>query len=143
MKLNKSIVEANNEDNYSSILTKIILQKNNSLKLAVYHMFEYVKPEIVHSNLFLEYLRILDNEFYDFLIKKRRELRKLNKKSRIYNRIRSIMKILLKALSIVIILILFVIVNIASLILIFKLMEFIVKLLNGNLDNYNLLNLDI
>jgi hypothetical protein len=24
-----------------------------------------------------------------------------------------------------------------------KLMEFIVKLLNGNLDNYNLLNLDI
>ena len=143
MKLNKSIVEANNEDNYSSILTKIILQKNNSLKLAVYHMFEYVKPEIVHSNLFLEYLRIWDNEFYDFLIEKRRELRELNKKSRIYNRIRSIMKILLKALSIVIILILFVVVNITSLILIFKLMEFIVKLLNGNLDNYNLLNLDI
>ena len=143
MKLNKSIVEANNEDNYSSILTKIILQKNNSLKLAVYHMFEYVKPEIVHSNLFLEYLRILDNEFYDFLIEKRIELRKLNKKSRIYNRIRSIMKILLKALSIVIILILFVVVNITSLILIMKLMEFIVKLLNGNLDNYNLLNLDI
>ena len=106
-------------------------------------MFEYVKPEIVHSNLFLEYLRIWDNEFYDFLIEKRRELRELNKKSRIYNRIRSIMKILLKALSIVIILILFVVVNITSLILIMKLMEFIVKLLNGNLDNYNLLNLDI
>ena len=53
------------------------------------------------------------------------------------------MKILLKALSIVIILILFVVVNITSLILIMKLMEFIVKLLNGNLDNYNLLNLDI
>ena len=53
------------------------------------------------------------------------------------------MKILLKALSIVIILILFVVVNITSLILIIKLMAFIVKLLNGNLDNYNLLNLDI
>ena len=138
MKLNKQIVEATKEDNYSSILTKIILQKTNSAKLCVFHMFEYVKPEIVDSDLFLEYLRIWDKEFYNFLILKKIELRMLNRKNRIYIRIKYIMNIILKILSIFIILTLVVITNISSLILIIKLMEFIVKFLNGNLDNFSL-----
>mgnify|MGYP004223747051 FL=1 len=138
MKLNKQIVEATKEDNYSSILTKIILQKTNSAKLCVFHMFEYVKPEIVDSDLFLEYLRIWDKEFYNFLILKKIELRRLNRKNRIYGRIKYIMNIILKILSIFIILTLVVITNISSLILIIKLMEFIVKFLNGNLDNFSL-----
>lgn len=138
MKLNKQIVEATKEDNYSSILTKIILQKTNSAKLCVFHMFEYVKPEIVHSDLFLEYLRIWDKEFYNFLILKKIELRRLNRKKRIYERIKYIMSFILKILSIFIIITLVVIANISSLILIIKLMEFIVKFLNGNFDNFSL-----
>ena len=136
-------IKATSKDNYSSILIKIIKQDNNRTKLIVYHMFEYIKPEIVHSKLFLEYLKIWDNEFYFFLIEKKREIKKLNRKHEIYYWIRLVIRGLFNLLSIVIILILFVVLNITSFVLMIKLMEFIVKLFNGNLDNYNLLNLDI
>ena len=139
MKVNRQIVEATKKDNYSSILIKIILQKTNSEKLCVFHLFEYVKPDIVNSDLFLEYLRIWDKEFYDFLILKKIELRRLNRKNRILKGIKSVINFVLKILSIFIIAILFVVVNISSLLLIIKVLEFITKLINGNLDDFNML----
>lgn len=139
MKVNRQIVEATKKDNYSSILIKIILQETNSEKLCVFHLFEYVKPDIVNSDLFLEYLRIWDKEFYDFLILKKIELRRLNRKNRILKGIKSVINFVLKILSIFIIAILFVVVNISSLLLIIKVLEFITKLINGNLDDFNML----
>ena len=137
--MNKHIIGASKNDNYSSILKKILSQKTLEDKLGVFHMFEYTKPFIVHSELFLEYLRIHDKEFYDFLIKSHPTIKKRYSNNilyvirRLYNPIKtSITKILYIAASIAITIIL----TVFSLIVMFKLLEFITKLLNGNLDNF-------
>ena len=137
--MNNNIIEANAEDSYSSILKKILSQNTLEDKLGVFHMFEYTKPFIVHSELFLEYLRIHDKEFYDFLIKSHPTIKKRYSKNilfvirRLYSPIKSLItKILYIAASIAITIIL----TVFSLIVMFKLLEFITKLLNGNLDNF-------
>ncbi len=108
-------------------------------KIVVYHLFEYTKPHIVHSKLFLEYLRIWDKEFYDFLIKSHPTLKKRYSNNiiyvirRFYRLIKSLItKILYIAASIAITVTLIVF----SLIVMFKLLEFVTKLLNDNLDNF-------
>ncbi len=108
-------------------------------KIAVYHLFEYTKPHIVHSKLFLEYLRIWDKDFYDFLvtshptIKKRYSNNILYIIRRLYTPIKSLItKTLYISASIAITIVL----TVFSLIVMFKLLEFITKLLNGNLDNF-------
>lgn len=133
------IVTSKGDDSYSSILKKILSQNTLEDKLGVFHMFEYTKPFIVHSELFLEYLRIHDKEFYDFLIKSHPTIKKRYSNNilyvirRLYNPIKtSITKILYIAASIAITIIL----TVFSLIVMFKLLEFITKLLNGNLDNF-------
>ena len=138
MNYNK-IISANNNDNYSSILKKIMLQDKIVDKIAVYHLFEYTKPHIVHSKLFLEYLRIWDEEFYDFLIKTHPTIKKRYSNNILYlirrlcTPIKSLItKILYITASIAITIIL----TVFSLIVMFKLLEFITKLLNGNLDNF-------
>ena len=78
-------VVANEKDSYSSILKKILAQKKLKDKLGVFHMFEYTKPFIVHSDLFLEYLRIWDKEFYDFLLNKHPEIKKKHSKKIVDN----------------------------------------------------------
>ena len=137
--MDNHIVTALGNDNYSSILKKILSQNTLEDKLGVFHMFEYTKPFIVHSELFLEYLRIHDKEFYDFLvtshptIKKRYSNNILYVIRRFYRQIKSLItKILYIAASIAITVTLIVF----SLIVMFKLLEFITKLLNGNLDNF-------
>ena len=133
------IVTSKGDDSYSSILKKILSQNTLEDKLGVFHMFEYTKPFIVHSELFLEYLRIHDKEFYDFLIKSHPTIKKRYSNNilyvirRLYNPIKtSITKILYIAASIAITIIL----TVFSLIVMFKLLEFITKLLNDNLDNF-------
>ena len=133
------IVTSKGDDSYSSILKKILSQNTLEDKLGVFHMFEYTKPFIVHSELFVEYLRIHDKEFYDFLIKSHPTIKKRYSNNilyvirRLYNPIKtSITKILYIAASIAITIIL----TVFSLIVMFKLLEFITKLLNGNLDNF-------
>ena len=133
------IVTSKGDDNYSSILKKILSQNTLEDKLGVFHMFEYTKPFIVHSELFLEYLRIHDKEFYDFLIKSHPTIKKRYSKNilfvirRLYTPIKSLItKTLYIAASIAVTVILIVF----SLIVMFKLLEFITKLLNGNLDNF-------
>ena len=108
-------------------------------KIVVYHLFEYTKPHIVHSKLFLEYLRIWDEEFYDFLIKSHPTIKKRYSNNILYvirrlcTPIKSLItKILYITASIAITIIL----TVFSLIVMFKLLEFITKLLNGNLDNF-------
>ncbi len=137
--MNNYIIEANSEDSYSSILKKILSQNTLEDKLGIFHLFEYTKPHIVHSKLFLEYLRIWDKDFYDFLvtshptIKKRYSNNILYVIRRLYNPIKSLItKILFIATSIAISIIL----TVFSLIVMFKLLEFITKLLNSNLDNF-------
>ena len=137
--MNNHIIEANSEDSYSSILKKILSQNTLEDKLGVFHMFEYTKPFIVHSELFLKYLRIWDKEFYDFLIKSYPTIKKSYSNNilyvirRLYNPIKSLItKILYIVASIAITIIL----TVFSLIVMFKLLEFITKLLNGNLDNF-------
>ena len=139
--MNNNIIEANAEDSYSSILKKILSQNTLEDKLGVFHMFEYTKPFIVHSELFFEYLRIHDKEFYDFLVKSHFTIKKRYSNNilyvirRFYRPIKSLItKILYIAASIAITIIL----TVSSLIIMFKLMEFIVKLLNGNLDNFHI-----
>jgi len=133
------IVTSKGDDSYSSILKKILSQNTLEDKLGVFHMFEYTKPFIVHSELFLEYLRIHDKKFYDFLVKSHPTIKKRYSNNilyvirRFYRPIKtSITKILYIAASIAITVILIVF----SLIVMFKLLEFITKLLNGNLDNF-------
>ncbi len=137
--MKNQIITSTNNDSYSTILKKILSQNTLEDKLGVFHMFEYTKPFIVHSELFLEYLRIHDKEFYDFLIKSHPTIKKrysnniLYVITRLYNPIKtSITKILYIAASIAITIIL----TVFSLIVMFKLFEFITKLLNGNLDNF-------
>ena len=132
-------VVANEKDSYSSILKKILAQKKLKYKLGGFHMFEYTKPFIVHSELFLEYLRIWDEEFYDFLIKSHPTIKKRYSNNILYvirrlcTPIKSLItKILYITASIAITIIL----TVFSLIVMFKLLEFITKLLNGNLDNF-------
>tara|TARA_B100000963_G_C22468090_1_gene598812 strand:- start:163 stop:597 length:435 start_codon:yes stop_codon:yes gene_type:complete len=137
--MNNNIIEANAEDSYSLILKKILSQNTLKHKLGVFHMFEYTKPFIVHSELFLEYLRIHDKDFYDFLLKSHPTIKKRYSNNilyvirRLYTPIKSLItKILYIAASIAITIIL----TFFSLIVMFKLLEFITKLLNGNLDNF-------
>ena len=137
--MDNHIVTASANDSYSSILKKILSQNTLEDKLGVFHMFEYTKPFIVHSELFLEYLRIHDKEFYDFLIKSHPTIKKRYSNNilyvirRFYRPIKSLItKILYIAASIAITVVLIVF----SLIVMFKLLEFITKLLNGNLDNF-------
>ena len=137
--MKNQIVTSKGDDSYSSILKKILSQNTLEDKLGVFHMFEYTKPFIVHSELFVEYLRIHDKEFYDFLIKSHPTIKKRYSNNilyvirRLYNPIKtSITKILYIAASIAITIIL----TVFSLIVMFKLLEFITKLLNGNLDNF-------
>jgi hypothetical protein len=134
-------VVANEKDSYSSILKKILAQKKLKDKLGVFHMFEYTKPFIVHSDLFLEYLRIWDKEFYDFLLNKHPEIKKKHSK-KIVDVLRrliiTIKKLIIKISYFVISAALVVFLTFCSLIIVFKLMEFLVKLLNGNLDNFHI-----
>ncbi len=134
-------VVANEKDSYSSILKKILAQKKLKDKLGVFHMFEYTKPFIVHSDLFLEYLRIWDKEFYDFLLNKHPEIKKKYSK-KIVDVLRrliiTIKKLIIKISYFVISAALVVFLTFCSLIIVFKLMEFLVKLLNGNLDNFHI-----
>ena len=137
----KKIISADKNDNYSSILKKIMLQDKIENKIGVYHLFEYTKPHIVHSRVFLEYLSIWDKDLYDFLInnhpviKKRYSNEILEIISRLYYIIK---KIIINASYIAFSIALYLFLIFPSLIIIFKLMEFIVKLLNGNLDNFHI-----
>ena len=137
----KQRVVASEKDSYSSILKKILSQKKLEDKLGVFHMFEYTKPFIVHSDLFLEYLRIWDKEFYDFLLNKHPEIKKKHSK-KIVDVLRrliiTIKKLIIKISYFVISAALVVFITFCSLIIVFKLMEFLVKLLNGNLDNFHI-----
>ena len=67
--MDNHIVSALENDSYTSILKKILSQNTLEKKAGVYLLFEYTRPHIVHSELFLEYLRIWDKELYDFLTK--------------------------------------------------------------------------
>ena len=137
----KQRVVATEKDSYSSILKKILAQKKLEDKLGVFHMFEYTKPFIVHSDLFLEYLRIWDKEFYDFLLNKHPEIKKKHSK-KIADVLRrliiTIKKLVIKIFYFVISAALVVFLTFCSLIIVIKLMEFLVKLLNGNLDNFHI-----
>ena len=134
-------VVANEKDSYSSILKKILAQKKLQDQLGVFQMFEYTKPFIVHSDLFLEYLRIWDKEFYDFLLNKHPEIKKKHSK-KIVDVLRrliiTIKKLIIKISYFVISAALVVLLTFCSLIVVIKLMEFLVKLLNGNLDNFHI-----
>ena len=137
--MNNHIIESNAEDSYSSALKKILSQNTLEDKLGVFHMFEYTKPFIVHSELFLEYLRIWDKEFYDFLVKSHPIVKKRYSNNILYvirrlcTPIKSLItKILYITASIAITIIL----TVFSLIVFFNLLEFITKLLNCNLDNF-------
>ena len=134
-------VVANEKDSYSSILKKILAQKKLQDKLGVFQMFEYTKPFIVHSDLFLEYLRIWDKEFYDFLLNKHPEIKKKHSK-KIVDVLRrliiTIKKLIIKISYFMISAALVVLLTFCSLIVVIKLMEFLVKLLNGNLDNFHI-----
>ena len=137
--MDNHIVSALGNDSYSSILKKIISQNTLEDKLGVFHMFEYTKPFIVHSELFLEFLRIHDKEFYDFLVTTHPTIKKRYSNNifyvirRLYTPIKSLItKTLYIAASIAVT----VIHIVFSLIVMFKLLEFITKLLNGNLDNF-------
>lgn len=134
-------VVATEKDSYSSILKKILAQKKLQDKLGVFQMFEYTKPFIVHSDLFLEYLRIWDKEFYDFLLNKHPEIKKKHSK-KIVDVLRrliiTIKKLIIKISYFVISAALVVLLTFCSLIVVIKLMEFLVKLLNGNLDNFHI-----
>ena len=136
MNQNEKLVEANKEDSYSSILNKILIQSNNNDKLAVFVMFEYVKPEIIRSELFMEYLRIWDNDFYIFLIKKIKSYKKTNRLRRVKVIINKIFKVVYYIIVILGTIILCFMLSALSLLVIIKFMEFIVKLLNDNLESF-------
>ena len=140
--MNNQIIEATVEDNYSSILKKIISQNTIETKAGVYHLFEYTKPHIVHSELFLEYLRIWDKELYDFLTKHHYKFKKQSLKESIldYSILMLVYskKIFVYTSYILISILIIVIGTSTSLLIAIKLMEFIVKLFNGNLDNFHI-----
>lgn len=138
----KSIIVANNDDSYSSILKKILSQNTLEKKAGVFLLFEYTRPHIVHSELFLEYLRIWDKELYDFLTKHHYSFKKRSLKESILD-YSILMLVYSKKIfvytSYILISILIIVIGIStSLLIAIKLMEFIVKLLNGNLDNFNI-----
>tara|TARA_A100001015_G_scaffold40940_1_gene44792 strand:+ start:162 stop:599 length:438 start_codon:yes stop_codon:yes gene_type:complete len=140
--MNNHIIEATAEDNYTSILKKILSQNTLENKAGVYHLFEYTKPNIVHSELFLEYLRIWDKELYDFLTKHHYRFKKRSLKEIILDYSILILvyskKIFVYTSYFLISILIIVIGTSTSLLISIKLMEFIVKLLNGNLDNFHI-----
>ena len=139
--MDNHIVSALENDTYSSILKKILSQNTLEDKLGVFHMFEYTKPFIVHSELFLEYLRIWDKEFYNFLVKSHPTIKKRYSNDILYvfRRLYTPIKTLItKILYILISIAITIILSVLSLMIMFKLMEFITKLINGNLDNFNI-----
>ena len=140
--MSNHIIEATVEDNYSSILKKILSQNTLERKAGVYLLFEYTRPHIVHSELFLEYLRIWDKELYDFLTKHHYKFKKRSLKESIldYSILMLVYskKIFVYTSYILISILIIVIGSSTSLLIAIKLMEFIVKLLNGNLDNFHI-----
>ena len=145
--MNNHIIEATAEDNYTSILKKILSQNTLENKAGVYHLFEYTKPNIVHSELFLEYLRIWDKELYDFLTKHHYRFKKRSLKEIILDYSILILvyskKIFVYTSYFLISILIIVIGTSTSLLIAIKLMEFIVKLLNGNLDNFHIFDSQI
>ena len=140
--MNNHIVSALENDSYSSILKKILSQNTLEKKAGVYLLFEYTRPHIVHSELFLEYLRIWDKELYDFLNKRHYMFKKRSLKESILDYSILILvyskKIFVYTSYILISILIIVIGTSTSLLIAIKLMEFIVKLLNGNLDNFHI-----
>ena len=140
--MSNHIIEATVEDNYSSILKKILSQNTLEKKAGVYLLFEYTRPHIVHSELFLEYLRIWDKELYDFLTKHHYKFKKRSLKESIldYSILMLVYskKIFVYTSYFLISILIIVIGTSTSLLISIKLMEFIVKLLNGNLDNFHI-----
>ena len=141
MNQNKKTITVNKEDNYSSILNKILTQSNNHDKLSVYHMFELIKPEIVHSDLFFEYLRIWDKEFYLSLCKVKNQIKRRNKVRIISRNFNLIFNMIKTVTTCFVIIILYFLLSSVSIFLTIKAMEFLVKFSNGNLENFNFLNL--
>ena len=139
--MDNHIVSALENDSYTSILKKILSQNTLERKAGVYHLFEYTKPHIVHSELFLEYLRIWDKELYKFLTKHHYRFKKQSLKESIldYSILMLVYskKIFVYTFYILISILIIVIGSSTSLLIAIKLMEFIVKLLNGNLDNFH------
>ena len=131
-KLKNSIVVSNHKDNHISILNKIIEQKDNKSKIYVYLMFKYTKPQIVDSKLFLICLWLTDAQFFWYLKSK------LIKRNRIIYWTNLLYRVILYSIPFTIIFCIFFGVSVILMTLIFKLMEFIVKLLNGNLENFDL-----
>lgn len=140
--MDNHIVSALENDSYISILKKILSQNTLERKAGVYHLFEYTKPHIVHSELFLEYLRIWDKELYKFLTKHHYRFKKRSLKERILDHSILILvhskKIFVYTSYILISILIIVIISSTSLLITIKLMEFIVKLFNGNLDNFHI-----
>lgn len=140
--MSNHIIEATVEDNYSSILKKILSQNTLEKKAGVYLLFEYTRPHIVHSELFLEYLRIWDKELYDFLTKHHYKFKKRSLKESIldYSILMLVYskKIFVYTSYILISILIIVIISSSSLLITIKLMEFVVKLFNGNLDNFHI-----
>ena len=140
--MDNHIISAVENDSYSSILKKILSQNTLEKKAGVYLLFEYTRPHIVHSELFLEYLRIWDNELYDFLTKHHYRFKKRSLKESIldYSILMLVYskKIFVYTSYILISILIIVIGSSSSLLIAIKLMEFIVKLLNGNLDNFHI-----
>ena len=140
--MDNHIVSAVENDSYSSILKKILSQNTLEKKAGVYLLFEYTRPHIVHSELFLEYLRIWDKELYDFLTKHHYRFKKRSLKESIldYSILMLVYskKIFVYTSYILISILIIVIGTSTSLLIAIKLMEFIVKLLNGNLDNFHI-----
>ena len=140
--MNKNIISSTFEDYHSSILKKILSQNTLEKKAGVYLLFEYTRPHIVHSELFLEYLRIWDKELYDFLTKHHYRFKKRSLKEIILDYSILILvyskKIFVYTSYFLISILIIVIGTSTSLLISIKLMEFIVKLLNGNLDNFHI-----
>ena len=140
--MSNHIIEATVEDNYSSILKKILSQNTLEKKAGVYLLFEYTRPHIVHSELFLEYLRIWDKELYDFLTKHHYKFKKRSLKESILDYSILILvyskKVFVYTFYILISILIIVIISSSSLLITIKLMEFVVKLFNGNLDNFHI-----
>ena len=104
-------------------------------------MFELMKPEIVHSDLFFEYLRIWDKEFYLFLYKAKIQIRRRNKIRIISRTFNLIFNLIKTVTTCFVIIILYFLLSSVSIFLTIKAMEFLVKFSNGNLENFNFLNL--
>ena len=140
--MDNHIVSAVENDSYSSILKKILSQNTLEKKAGVYLLFEYTRPHIVHSELFLEYLRIWDKELYDFLTKHHYRFKKRSLKEIILDYSILILvyskKIFVYTSYILISILIIVIISSSSLLITIKLMEFVVKLFNGNLDNFHI-----